>query len=277
MTMAMKKELKLTPNQKKLVKRLNKIVEELEKEGVGMVIQTRCVDFDSIRFYNAQNVVWSDVDEVEVGISEEMDKEEIESFSSNNNLQVYDKLTWCCPDSKEMYSIPFIFFDGKAPNPYIPIEDREVFSIVLRKSSEKYDFKEGLAPVMNDEGNWGYIDKKGRIVIPYEWTLAYEFSEGLALVADNTIRFGYINKKGELVIPCEWNIAFDFSDGLAVVGNEFNISGFINKKGELVIPCKWKIALPFTNGLASVMDEDGNWYTIDKLGNVVSIEESNYD
>ena len=132
----MKKELKLTPNQKKLVKRLNKIVEELEKEGVGMVIQTRCVDFNGIYFYNRKNVVWSDVDEEEVGISEEMDKAEIESFCSKNNLQVYDKLTWCCPDPEEMYSVPFIFFGGKAPNPYIPIEDREVFSMLLRKTSE---------------------------------------------------------------------------------------------------------------------------------------------
>ena len=132
----MKKELKLTPNQKKLVKRLNKIVEELEKEGVGMVIQTRCVDFNGIYFYNRKNVVWSDVDEEEVGISEEMDKAEIESFCSKNNLHVYDKLTWCCPDPEEMYSIPFIFFGGKAPNPDIPIEDREVFSMLLRKSSE---------------------------------------------------------------------------------------------------------------------------------------------
>lgn len=238
----MKKELKLTPNQKKLVRHLNKIVEKLEKEGVGMVIQTRCIDFNSIRFYNRKKVVWSDVDEEEVGISEEMDKAEIESFSSKYNLQVYDKLTWCCPDSNEMHSIPFTFFAGKAPNPYIPIEDREVFSIALRRSSENYEFKEGLAPVMNDEANWGYIDKKGRIVIPYEWTLADEFSEGLASVADDTLK-----------------------------------SGYINKKGELVIPCKWRIALPFTNGLASVMDEDGNWYTIDKLGNVVSIEDSNCD
>lgn len=238
----MKKELKLTPNQKKLVKRLNKIVEKLEKEGVGMVIQTRCVDFDNIRFFNCKNVVWSDVDEEVVGISEEMDKAEIESFCSKNNLQVYDKLTWCCPDPKEMYSIPFIFFDGKAPNPYISIEDREFFSIVLRKSSEKYDFKEGLAPVMNDEANWGYIDKNGKIVIPFGWALADNFSEGLALVADDTLK-----------------------------------SGFINKKGELVIPCKWTIASSFTNGLASVMDEDGNWYTIDKLGNVVSMEKSNCD
>ena len=43
-------------------------------------------------------------------------------------------------------------------------------------------FSEGLAPVVNEDGCCGYIDKKGEVVIPCQFDDAYTFSEGVATI-----------------------------------------------------------------------------------------------
>ena len=49
------------------------------------------------------------------------------------------------------------------------------FSFVTR-------FSEGLASIVNEDRHWGYIDRKGEIVIPYQYDFAYPFSEGIATI-----------------------------------------------------------------------------------------------
>ena len=71
----------------------------------------------------------------------------------------------------------------------------------------KYDagrnFSEGLA-LVNLNGNWGYVDKIGRVVIPFKYDKAYDFSNGLARVYLNG-KWGCIDKTGREVIPCKYN------------------------------------------------------------------------
>ena len=42
-----------------------------------------------------------------------------------------------------------------------------------------------LAPVCNDKGMWGYINKNGSEVIPYKYGYADSFMEGTARVMKN--------------------------------------------------------------------------------------------
>ena len=98
------------------------------------------------------------------------------------------------------------------------------------------NFSEGLAFVINGEGKVGYIDKTGKLVIPYQYGTvegdAADFSEGLAWVSNGDGKIGYIDKTGKLVIPYQYSRAGDFSEGLARVENyvdgEMKI-GFIRK------------------------------------------------
>ena len=46
---------------------------------------------------------------------------------------------------------------------------------------EVFDFSEGFGNVKND-GKWGYIDKKGKVVIEPQFDDASDFSEGFAKV-----------------------------------------------------------------------------------------------
>jgi hypothetical protein len=65
-----------------------------------------------------------------------------------------------------------------------------------------------LWPVEKDN-KWGYIDKTGRLIIPFKFDGAGNFSEGLAAVSikDKT---GYIDKTGKFVISPRFISGFSF-------------------------------------------------------------------
>ncbi|MBI4556968.1 MAG: WG repeat-containing protein [Candidatus Hydrogenedentes bacterium] len=77
---------------------------------------------------------------------------------------------------------------------------------------------------------WGYIDKKGSMVVPPSFVLAEPFSEGMAAVGRETalgLRFGYINKNGDILVPFEYDLADRFRNGKAAVLK----SGVIHRLG----------------------------------------------
>ena len=98
-------------------------------------------------------------------------------------------------------------------------------------------FKEGLAPAAvtyDYEGRqekphgsgsvkkWGYIDRKGKWVIPPTYGAANSFSEGRAAVGmwineGQQLRYGYIDRSGKLIIPIAYTVAQPFQEGLAAV------------------------------------------------------------
>ncbi len=102
-----------------------------------------------------------------------------------------------------------------------------------------------LWPVKQGE-KWGYIDKTGRLIVPFKYDMAGDFSEGLAAVhlKDKT---GYIDKTGKLVIPIRFFSGFPFSSGRALVVFSLyrdkdrllmNKLGYIDKSGKMVFQRK---------------------------------------
>jgi hypothetical protein len=142
-----------------------------------------------------------------------------------------------------------------------------------------------LWPVMQDN-KWGYIDKTGRLIIPFKFDGAGIFSAGLAAV-DIKEKTGYIDKTGKFVIQPRFISGFSFSEGLAVVlirriGQEGKTSfykyGYIDRSGRVVIQppqdpasLKWfamaSKGLAFSEGLAYV--EHGKLGFIDKAGRLI--------
>ena len=82
-------------------------------------------------------------------------------------------------------------------------------------------------------GNYGYIDKTGKLVIKSQFSEVKNFSQGLAAVkiAD---KWGYINKTGKLVIEPDFSDARSFSEGLAAVKLD-DKWGYIDKTGKMVV------------------------------------------
>ena len=100
-----------------------------------------------------------------------------------------------------------------------------------------------------------FPDMKAQVVS--KWRFKGDFSEGLAPVEDYNEMWGYIDKKGQLVIPCVWYSTGAFSEGLGPVMNDEGLCGFINKAGEVVIPCQWNGASDFRDHLVRVIDDEG--------------------
>ena len=146
----------------------------------------------------------------------------------------------------------------------------------------EFSFSEGLAAVCpednNPNGNMGYINSTGRLVIPNKFELAYNFKDGVACVRYNN-KYGYIDKNGRTVIPMiyeDFYISHFCNDGLIRVAKKGRVLdaewGYLDKTGRTVIPCKYSEASDFSEGVAFVeelsSDYSSKWTGfIDTKGN----------
>ncbi|MEO7098594.1 MAG: WG repeat-containing protein [Luteolibacter sp.] len=153
---------------------------------------------------------------------------------------------------------------------------------------EGYPFSEGLAPIYDSRywkdtpenagyeifGKYGFIDKKGRLVIPFLYEKAGEFNDGLAPVAarrskdQNELSYGYVNPRGEEVIPLHFQDARPFSEGFAAV-KQAGKWRFIDINGNFTIKENFDDAQSFSEGLAAVKLEETDWGFIDTKGKLV--------
>lgn len=103
-----------------------------------------------------------------------------------------------------------------------------VLSKTFWQSSEEYASLD-LRPI-----NYGYIDEMGQsITCGFCYDEAKDFSGGLAAVKKDG-KWGYINKKGEVVLPFVCKEVESFSSGLAAIHYEDGY-GFINMDGKIII------------------------------------------
>lgn len=156
--------------------------------------------------------------------------------------------------------------------------------VIDYKYQEAKNFYEGLALVSYDGRGFGFIDKRGEIVVPFIYgEFTSNFKNGIARVCDSRYNIrsdyklakyanvGVINKKGEkLVSPGDYEKLGWFDDGMACVLKNGKM-GFINVRGELVIPCIYDeyshlYDVPFMSGLARV-EKNGKVGFVDKQGN----------
>lgn len=126
-------------------------------------------------------------------------------------------------------------------------------------------FSEGLAVL--HKGRAGYIDKTGRLAIPFEFDWASPFYNGRAAVySSKKGKMGFIDKSGRIVIDIQYDEVMDFSDGLAAVrsGSKW---GFVDKAGRMVVEQLYDEVAPFSDGVAVVRQGDA-WGAVDKAGRV---------
>ncbi|MDF2927546.1 MAG: hypothetical protein K0R57_6460, partial [Paenibacillaceae bacterium] len=126
-------------------------------------------------------------------------------------------------------------------------------------------FSGGLAAV-SLEGKYGYIDRFGIPVIPFQYDRGYDFSEGLAKVSQGG-KVGYINKQGTVVIPLQYDDGGDFSEGRVWLKQDGKY-GFADDRGIVLIPLQYEYAYPFRESLAPVK-ENGRYGYIDPWGKTV--------
>lgn len=109
-----------------------------------------------------------------------------------------------------------------------------------------------------------YFDLNGEAIVPLgDYECIVGCSNGM-YIAEKNNKYGYIDKQGKIIIPFKYDSIGSFSEGLAAVAMDGKC-GYINTDGELVIPCKYDSAGSFENGRAYVKT-GGQYYSIDKNG-----------
>ncbi len=149
----------------------------------------------------------------------------------------YDEVTWVRePDSKEFY--------------------------LINKKGEKLNapswkkvgyFHEGFASVYDENDKMGFVNTKGKLVIPCQY-LGTSFTEGLACVMpydEKVEKYGFIDTTGKVVIPFQFKQAGVTSFANGECRAQINgVTCLINKKGEVIFkPTLTKNCMGFNNGL----------------------------
>lgn len=169
-------------------------------------------------------------------------------------------------------------------NFYLDSTGKEIhFDLDFDKS---YAVFEGMIQVVKDNRS-GFMNKNGKLIIPFRYHDARAFSNGFAAVAlDSTTTasgrkiplWGYIDKSGKEVIPPAYTaVGSSVGEGLFPVSlsdpfskDPRNITwGYLNSSGKLVIPYKFNHAYSFSDGIALVCigktnTSSGKWGFINK-------------
>ena len=169
-------------------------------------------------------------------------------------------LLTCVIYSEEMIGFSGAFSEGLLPvtvGNQLTYIDRICNPLVKPDAIRGSGFSEGLAAVSSGDGKHGYIDRTGKVAIPYEFLDAASFSEGLALVNIDG-KYGYINASGQVVIAPQFRSGSrNFHEGFAVVESESKQMGYINKSGGFAVQPKYQGAWDFSEGLAAVQTFPG--------------------
>jgi hypothetical protein len=144
---------------------------------------------------------------------------------------------------------------------------------IIPDGQEVMMYSEGLAlaAVSNNDTTYdylfGFVDKTGKVVLPYKYIDASYFANGLAWARTMDTK-GYIDKTGKYVFTNDTLIGNAFCEGMAVVNNLNYKMGFIDTTGKIAIPLKFDEVTPFSEGRAFFHNNGWGGY-LDKKGNVV--------
>jgi hypothetical protein len=97
---------------------------------------------------------------------------------------------------------------------------------------------------------WGFINRKGDIVVKPIYMNVQDYSENLAPVLDYKGRWGYIDYSGKYKLPAEYTEATRFVDGVAavaVVENDRSVWGYIKSDGTWLVKPQFERADSFAD------------------------------
>ncbi|MBY9078994.1 WG repeat-containing protein [Paenibacillus sp. CGMCC 1.18879] len=139
--------------------------------------------------------------------------------------------------------------------------------VVLPDEYDKiYGFNESVAMVELD-GGFSYIDKKGRSITDEQYQNAGPFSESRGAVQQNN-KWGYINQSGELTIQPQYEEVKSFIGDRAAV-KLANKWGFIDKSGHMVVRPQYDQVGDYSEGMAAVQ-LDGKWGFVNSDGTLIT-------
>lgn len=152
---------------------------------------------------------------------------------NTNNIKYGETFSF----SNEVVRIPIN--NSKTNEEYFIYLDNSGNKIMEKSFSIAKDFYYDLAKTCvkkYDNFHWGFIDKKGNVIIDYLYTKEpTSFSDSIARVENTNGLFGFINLKGNIVLEPQYVFATGFYKGFALVKKDYTGEFLlINKKGEII-------------------------------------------
>ena len=156
-------------------------------------------------------------------------------YMNENGLYVVQRDgKWAILSSELKNVTDYIFTDvavnsrGKIfTNNYAMVKDEKGYCLVDKKGEPLYEnrfadakgFEGGLCAVADAQGNWGFADGSGEMIIDYQYGDACSFSCNLAAVEYGGL-WGYINRYNHMIIEPKYVTAFPFIEGTAMTETE---------------------------------------------------------
>lgn len=137
-----------------------------------------------------------------------------------------------------------------------------------------YPYEKGYATVGINK-KYGFIDKKGRNVVPCKYSFVYTFHKGLAVVELGE-KHGLVDTTGREVVPLKYDFIGSFEESDRAIVKLDHKWGFIDKNGKEIIPVIYEQAAHFYGAITTVKEND-KWYIIDTLNNRKPVREDFVD
>lgn len=117
--------------------------------------------------------------------------------------------------------------------------DREGKEVIPAKYENSNDFKDGKALVKIKDNSHGLIGLQGELLNSYSYYYVGSFGEGfLAFQQKPDGNYGYIDEKGNVIIKPQYTMALPFREGRAVINTSDGVEneyGLIDKTGKYII------------------------------------------
>lgn len=143
---------------------------------------------------------------------------------------------------------------GGGETTFVDVEGREV----VRVATDAFDlgqvaFSEGRCAVFRG-GQWGYVNRRGELVIPCRYDMAGPFSEGLAAVTVGELT-GYLTPDGAWAIEPRFLRAWGFtSSGVAAA-----VATMKEVDGPMLRELKKDFSVKELRGMWGLIDRSGAW------------------
>lgn len=165
-------------------------------------------------------------------------------------------------------------FDEERGNLFFDTKGKEVLCI---SGYDTFDFSNGLLLARNVDGKYGYLNKSGKVVIPFVFDYASSFLNGVAEVEKRNKKYR-IDKNGNEIAQAafeygaygyvEGDYSNDFHDGRAIVFKDSKY-GAVNMNREIVIPLEYEELYSFSDSVAWATKGGGQWVALDVNGSVL--------
>lgn len=110
-------------------------------------------------------------------------------------------------------------------------------------------------------GKFGYIDKKGNDIIPFEYSEAGNFENGLAIVqSDKNKKYGIINKKNKFIFQPKATYISARNQNYFVIGDDDGLESIININGKNIMNKNYQNVVLNSNNTAFVKIEDKEFF-----------------